>query len=59
MNPCPSIPRHRSIPWLAVLCLTTMLAGCESPVRLMPTPVSFRTGDTDPFANAGTTALGS
>jgi esterase/lipase superfamily enzyme len=43
---------------LAALLLATLLAGCESPVRLMPTPVSFRSGDVDPFALAGTTALG-
>ena len=30
-----------------------LLAGCDAPVRLMPTPVSFRSGDVDPFAKAG------
>jgi esterase/lipase superfamily enzyme len=44
--------------WLAVLCLAALLAGCGSPVRLMPTPVSFRSGDIDPFAQAGATVLG-
>jgi hypothetical protein len=40
------------------LALTVLLAGCDSPVRLMPTPVSFRTGAIDPFEQAGTTAKG-
>jgi len=40
-------------PWLAVLVVAALLAGCESPVRLMPTPVTFRSGDVDPFATAG------
>jgi hypothetical protein len=39
--------------WLATLCVVTLLPGCDSPVRLMPTPVSFRSGDVDPFATAG------
>jgi esterase/lipase superfamily enzyme len=43
---------------LAALLMAALLAGCASPVRLMPTPVSFRGGDVDPFAHAGTTALG-
>jgi esterase/lipase superfamily enzyme len=38
--------------------LVALLAACASPVRLMPTPVSFRSGDVDPFAQAGSTALG-
>lgn len=38
---------------LALLCLTLLFSGCQSPVRLMPTPVSFRSGDIDPFAQAG------
>jgi hypothetical protein len=44
--------------WLAVVCVAALLTGCESPVRLMPTPVSFRTGDVDPFAQAGSIVLG-
>ena len=44
--------------WLAALLLAALLAGCASPVRLMPSPVVFRSGDVDPFAQAGTTALG-
>lgn len=43
---------------LAALLVAALLAGCASPVRLMPTPVSFRTGDVDPFAHSGTTVLG-
>lgn len=35
------------------LALAVVLAACESPVRLMPTPVSFRDSDVDPFALAG------
>jgi len=43
---------------LAVTALVVALAGCEAPVRLMPTPVSFRSGAVDPFEQAGTTANG-
>jgi esterase/lipase superfamily enzyme len=56
--------RHRSTHglggrrWWLLLLLTGLLAGCESPVRLMPTPVSFRSGEVDPFAQAGAKALG-
>ncbi len=39
--------------WLAALCVVMLLAGCDSPVRLMPTPVTFRSGDVDPFEKAG------
>jgi hypothetical protein len=41
-----------------LLCLALLLAGCASPVRLIPTPVSFRSGDVDPFTQAGTSAQG-
>ncbi len=41
-----------------LVLLAALLAGCESPVRLMPTPVSFRSGDIDPFTTAGAPALG-
>ncbi len=41
-----------------VLLCTLLLSGCESPVRLMPTPASFRSGDVDPFSQAGASALG-
>jgi esterase/lipase superfamily enzyme len=44
--------------WLAALCSVVLLTGCESPVRLMPTPVSFRSGDVDPFEKAGYKVLG-
>lgn len=40
------------------LVLAMVLAGCESPVRLMPTPVSFHDSDVDPFAAAGEKLLG-
>jgi esterase/lipase superfamily enzyme len=39
--------------WMSALIVAALLAGCESPVRLMPTPVSFRSGDVDPFEAAG------
>jgi hypothetical protein len=29
------------------------LAGCQTPVRLMPTPLVFRNSDIDPFEHAG------
>ena len=44
--------------WLTGLSLAALLAGCASPVRLMPTPVGLRSGDVDPFAQAGSHALG-
>jgi len=40
------------------LALAVVLAACQSPVRLMPTPVSFRSADADPFAVAGNKLLG-
>lgn len=43
---------------LAALSITALLAACDAPVRLMPTPVSFRSADVDPFATAGTKVLG-
>src|SRR5512137_3212948 len=43
---------------LAALLAAALLAGCASPVRLMPTPVPFNSGDVDPFAHAGTKVLG-
>jgi hypothetical protein len=48
-------PRGASRTWatLGWLLLAALLGACETPVRLMPTPVSFRTGDVDPFAAAG------
>jgi esterase/lipase superfamily enzyme len=35
------------------LLAAALLTGCDNPVRLMPTPVSFRSGDVDPFEQAG------
>jgi esterase/lipase superfamily enzyme len=50
-------PAHR---WtrllLAGICL--LLAACQSPVRLMPTPVSFKNAEVDPFEAAGYKAQG-
>jgi esterase/lipase superfamily enzyme len=36
---------------LSALLLTGLLAGCQVPLRLMPTPVKFSTGEIDPFAH--------
>ena len=45
---------RRGAAWSASCVLFALLAGCgESAVRLMPTPVSFRSGDVDPFEQAG------
>lgn len=46
--------------WAApgLLLAALLLSACETPVRLMPTPVSFRSGDADPFAAAGSRMLG-
>jgi esterase/lipase superfamily enzyme len=47
---------HRSLRWLALmagLCMAGALAGCQAPVRLMPTPVPFVKGYIDPFEQAG------
>jgi len=35
-----------------------LLAACQGPVRLMPTPVSFKSTDVDPFEAAGPKAQG-
>lgn len=43
---------------LLLLVAAALLAGCQSPVRLMPTPVAFRTGAVDPFEHAGLSAKG-
>jgi len=49
---------RRSAASLAALIVVTLLAGCQTPVRLMPTPVSFQTGDIDPFEQTGSRVLG-
>jgi esterase/lipase superfamily enzyme len=49
----PSVPLRGAPFWAAALCVVMLLAGCDSPVRLMPTPVSFHSGDVDPFEKAG------
>jgi esterase/lipase superfamily enzyme len=43
---------RRAATW-ALLLAAVLLAGCQTPVRLMPTPVVFRNADVDPFARAG------
>lgn len=50
-------PLPRWAAWAAA-GVAMLLAGCQSPVRLMPTPVSFQTGEVDPFAKAGAKAQG-
>ena len=47
---------RRGLAVLAAVLIATLLAGCQSPVRLMPTPASFRTGEVDPFKTAGSKA---
>ncbi len=47
---------RRVLAGLAAVLVTALLAGCASPVRLMPTPVTFRTGEVDPFKTADTKA---
>lgn len=42
----------RAAAWLLLLAVA-LLAGCQTPVRLMPTPVVFRNSDVDPFVRAG------
>lgn len=37
----------------AAIVLVGLMAGCQSPVRLMPTPVGFTKGDIDPFEKIG------
>ena len=58
-----SLIRSRKLRWFAALAavvvlLAVLLTGDEVLVRLMPTPVSFRTGEIDPFVTAGTEAPG-
>jgi len=56
-SPSCDIRRGAAFSFAAVF-VAALLAGCESPVRLMPTPASFRTGDVDPFVQAGSKVLG-
>jgi esterase/lipase superfamily enzyme len=51
------LSNRTAAPLVALLLLCTLLSACESPVRLMPTPVSFRSSDADPFAVAGNKLL--
>jgi esterase/lipase superfamily enzyme len=52
-----AIGRRGAAAWASLLAVA-MLAGCQTPVRLMPTPVVFQTGDVDPFERAGYEAPG-
>jgi esterase/lipase superfamily enzyme len=58
MSPIAPLSRPRRTGVWLLLGLAALLAGCESPVRLMPTPVSFRETDIDPFVTAGNKVLG-
>ena len=42
-------PWRRRAVLLAGLAVAVLSAGCQTPVRLMPTPVAFSAGDVDPF----------
>jgi esterase/lipase superfamily enzyme len=45
--------------WWVTGVVATLLGGCASPpMRLMPTPISFQSGDVDPFGTAGAMVLG-
>ncbi len=44
-------PRQHRCLWLSALLVAGLLAGCQVPLRLMPTPVKFTTGEIDPFAH--------
>lgn len=46
-------PWRRIATLLLALAGAALLAGCDAPVRLMPTPVSFSNGDIDPFDQIG------
>ncbi|MGJ7511338.1 alpha/beta hydrolase [Variovorax sp. GT1P44] len=41
-----------TLTFVALLSLG-LLSGCDTPVRLMPTPVTFSNGDVDPFETIG------
>lgn len=43
----------RSTLRVACLVVVVLLAACQTPVRLMPTPVGFSSGEVDPFAGGG------
>mgnify|MGYP000902704832 CR=1 FL=1 len=58
MSPIAPLSRPRRTGVWLLLGLAALLAGCESPVRLMPTPVSFRETDIDPFVTAGNKVRG-
>ena len=58
MNRSRSISPRRLDRIVLTLLATVLLAGCASLVRLMPTPVTFRNSDVDPFEKAGTTVKG-
>lgn len=41
---------------MACLAVALLAGGCQTPVRLMPTPVGFTTAGVDPFGDPGKTA---
>uniref|UniRef100_UPI0028AA729A hypothetical protein n=1 Tax=Achromobacter sp. TaxID=134375 RepID=UPI0028AA729A len=47
----PPVRPLRTVRAMLAALLTTLLAACSSPVQLMPTPVKFTTGQSDPFAH--------
>jgi esterase/lipase superfamily enzyme len=44
-----SVTLRRTAQMLASLLLLGLLTGCQTPLRLMPTPVKFSSGEIDPF----------
>ncbi|MCX7892808.1 MAG: alpha/beta hydrolase [Burkholderiales bacterium] len=61
-RPAPSTPHApspaRPAALVAALAAAIVLAGCQTPVRLMPTPVVFQSGEVDPFEKAGAMGKG-
>jgi esterase/lipase superfamily enzyme len=54
-----SIASRGATAWMLTAIVATLLGGCASPpMRLMPTPISFQSGDVDPFGKAGYEVLG-
>ena len=48
----PIAPWGRRAAIVVGLLVSFLAAGCQTPVRLMPTPVAFSAGDIDPFGGA-------
>ncbi|MCU0897724.1 MAG: alpha/beta hydrolase, partial [Burkholderiales bacterium] len=56
LHPLTGRARSRKGVVFALMVVAALLAGCQTPIRLMPTPVGFSTGEVDPFAKAGAVA---